>query len=127
MTGCGCRCHGRATSRRSGSLTPPTRGCPFRRKWARLTVERQLREPDSTLNFWRRALRLRHERLSGTTLEWLDAPADAVIFRVARGLVCALNVGAEPIDLPDGEVLLASGPVVDHTLPPGTAAWLVDS
>ena len=30
-TACGCRCRGRATSRRSGSLTPPTRGCRFRR------------------------------------------------------------------------------------------------
>jgi alpha-glucosidase len=40
-------------------------------------------------------------------------------------VVCALNVGAEPIDLPDGDVLLASGPVVDGTLAPCAAAWLV--
>ena len=35
---------------------------PIPPQWARLTVERQLRDPDSTLNFWRRALRLRHKR-----------------------------------------------------------------
>jgi alpha-glucosidase len=44
---------------------------------------------------------------------------------VAGGLVCALNVGAEPIDLPDGDVLLASGPVRDGKLGAGIAAWLV--
>jgi alpha-glucosidase len=100
---------------------------PIPPSWAALSVERQLREPDSTLSFWRQALRLRHERpeMSGTTVEWLTAPDDAVIFRVAGGLVCALNVGAMPIHLPDGELLLASGPVVDGTLPPGAAAWLV--
>jgi alpha-glucosidase len=27
--------------------------------------------------------------------------------------------------LPDGEVLLASGPLADGKLPPNTAAWLV--
>ena len=108
------------------SDTPDT-WLPIPPEWAALTVERQLPEPDSTLNFWRRALQVRHERRNstGTTLEWLDAPPDAVIFRVAGGLVCALNVGAVPIDLPDGELLLASGPVDDGTLPPGAAAWLV--
>jgi alpha-glucosidase len=108
------------------SDTPDTL-LPIPPSWAGLTVERQLRDSDSTLNFWRRALRLRHERveLSGTTLEWLNAPADAVIFRVAGGLVCALNVGAKPIPLPDGELLLASRPVADGRLPPGAAAWLV--
>jgi alpha-glucosidase len=34
-----------------------------------------------------------------------------------------LNCGTTPVPLPDGEVLLASGPV-ESTLAPDTAAWL---
>ena len=34
-----------------------------------------------------------------------------------------LNCGTAAVPLPDGEVLLASGPV-ETTLPPDTAAWL---
>jgi alpha-glucosidase len=110
-----------------GFSTSPHTWLPIPPEWRQLTVERQLREPDSMLNFFRRALQLRATRpeLSGTTLEWLDASGDAVIFRVAGGLVCALNVTGDPIELPDGEVLLASGPLPDGMLPPDTAAWLV--
>jgi alpha-glucosidase len=111
------------------SSTPDT-WLPIPPEWARLTVERQLRDPASMLNFFQRALRLRAERMefTGVAVEWLDAPADALIFRVTDGgLVCALNADAEPIDLPDGELLLASGPLVDGRLPPDTAAWLAVS
>ena len=60
------------------------------------------------------------------SIEWLDSPDDSLVFRlVDGGLVCALNAGAEPIALPAGEVLLASGRLVGGKLPPNTAAWLV--
>jgi alpha-glucosidase len=39
--------------------------------------------------------------------------------------VCALNAGPRTMALPDGELLLASGALVDGKLPPNTAAWLV--
>jgi alpha-glucosidase len=35
-----------------------------------------------------------------------------------------LNCGATPVELPEGELLLASGPVEDGRLPADTAAWL---
>ena len=44
---------------------------------------------------------------------------------VGGGLVCALNAGEAPVELPAGELLLASGELVDGKLPPNTAAWLV--
>ena len=47
------------------------------------------------------------------------------MFRLGSGLVCALNAGRRAMALPDGEVLLASGALVDGKLPPNTAAWLV--
>ena len=61
----------------------------------------------------------------GTTIEWLDSPADSLAFRRSGGLVCALNAGRRAMPLPAGEVLLASGALVDGKLPPNTAAWLV--
>ena len=48
---------------------------------------------------------------------------DVLAFR--RGpLTCVLNCGTAPVDLPAGQVLMASGPV-DGSVPADTAAWLV--
>jgi alpha-glucosidase len=100
---------------------------PIPAEWAALTVQKQLDAPGSTLSFFRRAIELRRGRREfvGSTLEWLDSPCDALVFRVAGGLVCALNAGRRAMALPDGELLLASGALVDGKLPPNTAAWLV--
>ena len=35
-----------------------------------------------------------------------------------------LNCGTTPVELPEGELLLASGPVDGGKLPADTAAWL---
>ena len=90
-------------------------------------MEKQLDATDSTLAFFRRAIELRRSRseFDGAAIEWLDSPADGLVFRFAGGLVCALNAGRRPMALPDGELLLASGELADGTLPPNTAAWLV--
>ena len=101
---------------------------PIPAEWAALTVEKQLRDTDSTLSFFLRALKLRRSRaeFDGAGIEWLPAPDDALIFqRCDGGLICALNAGKRQLTLPDGELILASSPVVDGTLPPNTAAWLV--
>ena len=39
-------------------------------------------------------------------------------------LTVLLNCGDSPVDLPDGEVLVASGPLEAGRLPADTAAWL---
>jgi alpha-glucosidase len=39
-------------------------------------------------------------------------------------LTVVLNCGATACDLPAGEVVLASGPVAEGTLPADTAVWL---
>jgi alpha-glucosidase len=100
---------------------------PLPPEWAALTVEKQLADPASTLSFFRRAIELRRSRpeFGGSAVEWLASPADGLVFRVSGGLVCALNAGRRGMDLPEGEVLLASSAVVDGKLPPNTAAWLV--
>ncbi|HYB38855.1 MAG TPA: glycoside hydrolase family 13 protein [Mycobacterium sp.] len=101
---------------------------PMPPEWAGLTVEKQLSDADSTLSFFRRALELRRARaeFSGDRIDWLAARRGALIFRRRGGrLVCALNAGKRPMALPDGEVILASAPLVDGRLPPNAAAWLV--
>jgi alpha-glucosidase len=46
-------------------------------------------------------------------------------FRRPGGLVCLVNLSAAPTPCPDGELLLASGPLVDGQVPPDTAVWLL--
>jgi alpha-glucosidase len=96
-------------------------------EWAKLTVERQLEDADSTLSLYRQAIELRktHPAFSGTDLEWYGAPAGCFAYRrKGGGLVCVLNGCETAVPLPAGDILLASGPLHDRSLPPNTAAWL---
>jgi len=111
-----------------GFSTSPDTWLPMPQEWAALTVEKQLDESDSTLSFFQRALEIRRARaeFTGTRVEWLSAPRGALMFaRGDAGLRCALNTGKRPVALPDGEVILASAPLVGGKLPPNAAAWLV--
>ena len=101
---------------------------PMPPEWAQLTVEAQLEDPESVLSLYRSALELRgtHPAFAGAGLQWYGAPAGCFAFRRKDGgLICALNASTEPVPLPPGELLLASGPLVGDALPPDTAAWLV--
>ncbi|MCW2689084.1 MAG: alpha-amylase [Mycobacterium sp.] len=106
----------------------PDTWLPIPPEWALLTAERQLDDADSTLSFFRRALELRRSRteFDSTQLQWLESSEHCLTFRLTEGgLVCALNASTVPVALPDGELIFASGPLVDGKLPPNTAAWLV--
>jgi alpha-glucosidase len=101
---------------------------PMPDDWATLTVEKQQADPDSTLSFFQRVIEMRSMRseLAGGEIDWLSSPTDTLTFRRrGGGLVCALNAGRKPIELPQGQPILASAPLVDGMLPPDTAAWLV--
>jgi alpha-glucosidase len=47
-----------------------------------------------------------------------------VAFSREPGFTFVLNLGPEPVELPAGEVLLASGPLTDGRLRTDTSAWL---
>ncbi len=100
---------------------------PMPDDWAALTVERQQADAGSTLALFRRLIGLRKARteFAGDVIEWLPALPDAVVFRRAGGVVCALNAGRAPIALPPGELIASSAPLLDGALPPDAAAWLV--
>jgi alpha-glucosidase len=96
-------------------------------QWRALTVEAQTGDPDSMLELYRLALRLR--RTSGeapaTAMTWLPAPAGVLAFDRGDGLRCLANLSPVPVALPARTtVLLASGPCPDGLLPPDTAVWL---
>jgi len=102
---------------------------PQPQAWSQLSVEAQEGERDSMLTLYRSALELRRSLPAlgaGSRLDvrWLDLGDDVVAFSREPGFTLVLNVGGEPVQLPPGEVLLASGPLTDGRLPADAAAWL---
>jgi len=109
-----------------GFSSSPQTWLPMPAEWRSFTVEAELADPDSTLWLYRRALRLRREltELHGSAFNWLEAPAGCLSYQRGPNLVVTLNAGEVPVELPPGEVLLASAPIPDGKLPPNTAVWL---
>ena len=100
----------------SGSASTPTSPSSF--------------DPDSTLAFYRAALR-RRRSLAATDTEvvWLDDDALLLRFRRSRNSwECVVKLLAHPQPLPPGRVLLTSSPLDSgqDRLPADAAAWLVD-
>ena len=94
-------------------------------EWGRYSAELQTGDPESTLEFYRRALLARREHAvpGGDRISDLEVDGDVLRFR--RGdLLVVLNCGTAPVALPAGRVILSSGPVEDGQLPPNTSCWL---
>jgi alpha-glucosidase len=93
---------------------------PLPDAWAGRTVAAQTGARESTLELYRAALAARPR---GDAFAWRDSPRGTLLFE--RGdVVCAVNVDAPELELPPGEVVVASEEPVGRTLPPGTAAWV---
>ena len=102
--------------------------------WGDRSVEAEERDPSSTLNLYREALRLRRSLVATgeRSLRWLSAPEQCLAF--VRGgrqpMAGVVNMGEVEEEVAvRGDVLLASGPGVGATgghltLPASTAAWL---
>lgn len=99
--------------------------------WGELSVQAQTGVDGSTLELYRAALRLRREHVPGADvgLEWVDAPADVLVF--GRGPVtCVTNFDDSEAQLQArGTVFLTSGSEVAPgargtvRVPPRTTAW----
>jgi alpha-glucosidase len=98
---------------------------PQPERFAAYAVEAQDGVEGSTLELYRRALRLRRKLLDGEEMRWApDAPAGVLHFARSDGWRCVANLSAGTVDLPPGEVLLTSAPLESGRLAPDTTAWL---
>ena len=81
-------------------------------------------DPASMLSLYRTTIAVRRERLGGDApLTWLPSAPDVLMFR--RGdIVCLVNLGDTGVGVVDGEILVASAPVIDGCLPPDGAVWI---
>ncbi|MFB0616251.1 glycoside hydrolase family 13 protein [Streptomyces sp. AGS-58] len=99
---------------------------PQPESFAAYAVEAQAGTEGSTLELYRTALRLRRKLLQDETLTWTpEAPAGVLDFTRGDAWRCLTNLGAGPVPLPPGEVLLSSTPLPGGgSLPPDTTVWL---
>ena len=97
--------------------------------WAALTAERQADDPGSTLNLYRRALRLRRTLdLGDEPLTWVDdSRPDVLAFRRGDRFLCVVNFGDTPVAVPaSADVVLSSAPPPENGRLPGTSAiWCI--
>jgi len=115
----------------AGSVAEPW--LPLPQGWGELSVEAQAGDPGSMLSLYRAMLAARRAQpaLRGEAFAWADLPgAGDDVLAFVRGddhggrLAVAVNLGAGTVPLPpDADVVLASGPLTDGTLPPDTAVW----
>ena len=94
--------------------------------FARFARDVQEGDPASTLELYRAALALRAEHeLGAGSIEWLTGyGADVLALRHGAVTVIA-NLGVADVELPEGELVLASGPLVGRALGTDTTAWIV--
>lgn len=82
---------------------------PMPESFGSMSAATQSGNAASTLEFYRRLIALRRERLvHDEEIEFLDAPDGVLAFRRGSGVECWLNCGAESVALPLGEVLCSS-------------------
>jgi alpha-glucosidase len=94
--------------------------------WGERSVQAQQDDPNSVLQLYRRALRLRRAEpgLRGESFAWLESGEDVLAF-TRDDVVCVVNLGASPVPLPaHREVLVTSTDLDDDHLPADAAAWL---
>ena len=83
-------------------------------------------DPDSTLNLYRQALATRAGLLDGEGVRFADDRSD-VIEVLRDGGWRSITTFGVAVELPEGEILLASAPVGDdRVLPPDATAWIRD-
>jgi alpha-glucosidase len=94
-------------------------------QWRELARDRQRGVEGSTLSLYEQALGLRRSRdLGSGSLTWLDGFGDDILAFRNGDVVVVANLGAAPVPLPEGEVLLASEALDGRSLAGDTTAWL---
>jgi alpha-glucosidase len=110
-------------------FTDGTPWLPIPESWSDVSVAAQQEDEGSMLSLYRAALACRRasDALDDGSFAWRDGPDGSLVFaREAQRevVVCAVNVSADTVELPEGELLLAGDPEVSDRLTPGSAAWV---
>ena len=94
-------------------------------EWAGLARDQQDGVAGSTLELYKLALRLRREHsLAAGTVVWLAGFGPEVVAYRNGDVIIVANTGATSVQLPAGDVLLASEELIGRTLPGDATAWL---
>ena len=93
-------------------------------EYAALAASVQAEDESSTLHLITQGIRLRRERLSPQAT--VEVTADGDLLRIERsdGVRCLVNMGDEPVELPAGDVLVATSRDATNRLAPNDAVWL---
>jgi alpha-glucosidase len=95
---------------------------PLQDSWKEFTVESEDRDPSSSLNLYRNALRIRKEKLVGSgEIKWTNTDG---LLSYKRGEIEVLINISDSAKAITGQVLLSSQPITD-SLPPAAAVWLL--
>ncbi len=102
---------------------------PIPDDWTAKSVAAQGRDPRSALTLFRTALAARRHSaaLKAGSFAWRDSPPGTLAFERSDGdevVACLVNVSADELALPPGDVLAASDGEAGDTLPPDSAAWV---
>jgi len=95
--------------------------------WKTRAADVQDGDPESMLELYRAALRLRktEDSLRGSDLTWLESADQVLFFGRGEEFACVVNFGPEPVPLPAHDaVLVSSAPIADGLLAADTAVWL---
>ncbi|KAA9394890.1 glycoside hydrolase family 13 protein [Kocuria coralli] len=93
--------------------------------FAEHAVDAENEDEESTLNLYRAALAARRRLQGAEQMAWGPLDGGEVVHIVRPGgWESVTNFGSEPVELPAGEVVVASTPVEGSTLPGETTVWL---
>jgi alpha-glucosidase len=67
---------------------------------------------------------LRRRRTITGPLQWLPSAETVIAFARGDSFACVVNFGPEPVVLPPGDVLIASGELEGGAVPQDTTVWL---
>ncbi|WP_378147877.1 glycoside hydrolase family 13 protein [Cnuibacter sp. UC19_7] len=98
---------------------------PQPRDWDGYARASQEGDPESTLSLYKLALALRSSHALGTReLAWLPGYGDDVLAFTNGDVTVIANLGAAPVELPVGDLLLSSEPLTEAALPTDTTVWI---
>ncbi len=92
--------------------------------YSRFAVEVQGGTPGSTLELYRSALALRRKLISGEKLSWLPSATGTLWFEREGGWSSITNFTDQEMELPPGELLIASEYISAGKLPANSTVWL---